>query len=407
LMEAIIHREAESLPATVPLALRMAVEKALEKDPADRYQSMRDLVVDLRRLVRQTKSGAQTDSPVVEKTSRRWQRPQSPVLARERRLWAVAVAVLALVSVALAAALYRAHQPVSVRLHLILAIPPKGNVGFEVGNGIAEAITRASGDLDVTTQALEASIGAAKLLDTGQAQLGLVNNLVAFHTVKTDRLFGHRASFAGAAVLWPNAAQILVRRDMSIASLLALRGKHVSVGQPGAGEAFNSEILLSHLGLLPGGVTVIQEDVEPSIARLLDGSLDAYIGWRGVPLPEISKAMASGQVRLLPIDRELVDGLRLNNPFLIPLTIPKGTYPNQDASVSTVSSKILLVASTSVPPRVIEQILNIIATHLPDLITRHPSASEFDLKKRPTVAEGMSIELHPGAELFYQRISHP
>ena len=35
-------------------ALRAVVEKALEKDPADRYQSMRELVVDFRRLVRQS-----------------------------------------------------------------------------------------------------------------------------------------------------------------------------------------------------------------------------------------------------------------------------------------------------------------------------------------------------------------
>jgi len=407
LMEAVIQREAEPLPATVPLALRMVVEKALEKDPADRYQSMRDLVVDLRRVVRQTKSGAQTDSAVVENTSRRWQRLQSPVLARERRLWAVAVAVLALVSVALAAALYRAHEPATVRTHLTLAIGQKGAAAFEIGIGIAEAVRRESGDFDMTTRALEGSIGPARLLDAGEAQLGLVSNLVAFHTVKTDRLLGHRASFAGAAVLYRNPAQILVRRDASIASLQDLRGKRVSLGAPGVGEGFNSEILLSHFGILPGGVTVIQEDVEPSLARLLDGSLDAYICWRAVPLPEISKAMASGRLGLLAVDGELVDGLRLNHPFLIPLTIPKGTYPNQDAPVSTVSSKMLLVASTSVPPRVIEQILNIIATHIPDLIARHPAASEIDLKKRPTVADGMSIDLHPGAEMFYQRPSRP
>ena len=36
----------------IPPALRKVVEKALEKDPADRYQSMRELVVDLRRLAR-------------------------------------------------------------------------------------------------------------------------------------------------------------------------------------------------------------------------------------------------------------------------------------------------------------------------------------------------------------------
>ena len=81
------------------------------------------------------------------------------------------------------------------------------------------------------------------------------------------------------------------------------------------------------------------------------------------------------------------------------------TYLHQDESVSTVSCKMLLVASASVPPRVVDQILTAIATHIPDLIARHPIASEIDLKKRPTVAEGMSIELHPGAEMFYERAS--
>src|SRR5437879_13334531 len=37
----------------LPLALRFVVEKALEKDPADRYQTMQDLVVALRRVSRQ------------------------------------------------------------------------------------------------------------------------------------------------------------------------------------------------------------------------------------------------------------------------------------------------------------------------------------------------------------------
>jgi TRAP-type uncharacterized transport system substrate-binding protein len=29
------------------------------------------------------------------------------------------------------------------------------------------------------------------------------------------------------------------------------------------------------------------------------------------------------------------------------------------------------------------------------------------LKKRPTIADGMSIDLHPGAEMFYQRAPRP
>jgi serine/threonine protein kinase len=57
LSKAIVYATPEPLPADLPAGLRAAVEKALEKDPADRYQTTRDLVVDLRHAVRQ-KAGA-------------------------------------------------------------------------------------------------------------------------------------------------------------------------------------------------------------------------------------------------------------------------------------------------------------------------------------------------------------
>jgi Tol biopolymer transport system component/predicted Ser/Thr protein kinase len=53
LLQTVIHGAPEPLGEHIPIALRMAVEKALEKDPAERYQTMRDLVVDLRRVARQ------------------------------------------------------------------------------------------------------------------------------------------------------------------------------------------------------------------------------------------------------------------------------------------------------------------------------------------------------------------
>jgi serine/threonine protein kinase len=52
-LQNVMHGTPQPLPQSVPAGLRSLVEKALESDPADRYQSMQELVVDLRRAVRQ------------------------------------------------------------------------------------------------------------------------------------------------------------------------------------------------------------------------------------------------------------------------------------------------------------------------------------------------------------------
>ncbi len=66
LLHAIVHSEPPPLAEDVPPALRALVEKALEKDPADRYQSMRDVVIDLRRV------GRQAEAQAAAKPNRQW-----------------------------------------------------------------------------------------------------------------------------------------------------------------------------------------------------------------------------------------------------------------------------------------------------------------------------------------------
>ena len=77
-LQKVIHQEPEPLDEEIPAALRIAVEKALAKDPAERYQSMRELVVDLRRLVRPRIA----DTPVAAVArSRQWWMPWAAVVA--------------------------------------------------------------------------------------------------------------------------------------------------------------------------------------------------------------------------------------------------------------------------------------------------------------------------------------
>jgi Tol biopolymer transport system component len=82
-LHAIVHRAADRLPESLPLALRDLIERALQKDPAQRVQTMREVVAHLRRLVRE--SGATLVAP-------QWR--QGRTLA-----WTAALTLLTLVAV--------------------------------------------------------------------------------------------------------------------------------------------------------------------------------------------------------------------------------------------------------------------------------------------------------------------
>ena len=87
-LHAIAHDEPAPLPAVLPVGLRLLVEKALEKDPADRFQSMRELVVDLRREARRT-----VEHPIA---------PVATIPGRGSRRWLMAAASLGTAVVAAA-----------------------------------------------------------------------------------------------------------------------------------------------------------------------------------------------------------------------------------------------------------------------------------------------------------------
>ena len=85
-LHGILNAAPKPVGAEVPYELRAMVGKALEKDPADRYQSMREMVVDLKRFQRMKSVEIPAPTPVV---------PRRPALRLTGLAAAVLVAALA------------------------------------------------------------------------------------------------------------------------------------------------------------------------------------------------------------------------------------------------------------------------------------------------------------------------
>lgn len=324
--------------------------------------------------------------------SRFWRRPAFAALIAAALVAAIAVAVVMS---------RRPGEPGAGRPPLRIAVHRAGTVASLVAVALQEVLSSLPGvTVDLVEQ--QGMLGTLRALDAGQIDIGLAFNLLAFHAVKTDRLLGHRSqAITALTVAYPTPAQIIVRADSPVKTVAGLRGKRVSLGTEDSGERFSSRILLSHLGLDVEEPADLK-DFGPSLEGVLDGGLDAYITWRGMPAPDVDEAFAAGRLRLIALDGEPIESLRSKHPFLVGWTIPSRLYANQMAPVPTVTGRILLLASASLSAGLVNEVMRRIDARLPDLIARHPAAAEIELDTRPGLGDGLSIDLHPGAERFFE-----
>ncbi len=287
-----------------------------------------------------------------------------------------------------------------------LATATPSGVYYPLGVGIARLLERELPNVAVEVLVTEGSLENMKLLDRGEADLALVQNDVAFNSAKTDLILGHRNSeIVGLAILYEELAQIVVAKDAGIDTIRDLDDRVASLGPAGSGVRFSSEVMLSHFGIHIREPDSRLWETREAIKGLLDGSLAAAIIWRAIPSPFLEEGFRTGKVELLSIDRQSLSGLRINQPFMVPGTIPAHVYPNQDMPVSTIAVKAMLAASSSVEADLVEDILRMIFTNIPDLIAHHPRAYDISPGTAFRLEDGMPIDLHPGAERFFHSLS--
>lgn len=90
---------------------------------------------------------------------------------------------------------------------------------------------------------------------------------------------------------------------------------------------------------------------------------------------------------------------------MVPVTIHAGVYPNQEAPVSTIAVKAMLAASASVEADLVEDMLRVMLTNIPDLIVHHLRASDISPDNAFRLDDDMSVDLHPGAEKVFRSLS--
>ena len=127
-LQRILHTAPAPL-SDVPEPARIIVDKALEKDPANRYQSMRELAIDVRRLTRGASAGAPSTMPRAATLFTKW------------RYWALAAMAVIIGVVGVYTTRATASRTIDSLVVLPFAVENGADDRVYLAEGISESLT--------------------------------------------------------------------------------------------------------------------------------------------------------------------------------------------------------------------------------------------------------------------------
>jgi TRAP transporter TAXI family solute receptor len=317
---------------------------------------------------------------------------------RARRLAVSAV----LGAVALGATFAVAQTPAFFR------IGTGGTAGtyYPVGGLIANAISGTGGGvpgLVATAVASNGSVANINAVNGGSLESGFSQSDVAYWAYTGTGLFegkGKIGDLRAIATLYPETIHLVARKGAGINSVKDLKGKRVSLDEPGSGTLVDARIVLAAYGLSEKDIKAEYLKPGPAGDRLRDGALDAYFFVGGYPSGAISELASSSGISLVPITGPEADKLLSEYQFFAKDTVPAGAYKDVPET-QTISVNAQWVTSAKQPEALVYNIVKALwsdATRA-KLDSGHAKGKMIRLE---TATSGLGIPLHPGAEKFYR-----
>ncbi len=288
--------------------------------------------------------------------------------------------------------------PASATEFLYMATGGTSGTYYALGGEIANLFAKNIADLDVTAQSTGASAENIRLIDQGEAELGIVQNDVADYAYNGINAFeGEQIqSFAVVASMYPEVVQLVVHADSGINTLADLKGKKVSIGAAGSGVYFNAVQYLEIAGLTVEDIDAQLLSFAESADAIKNRQIDAAFITAGFPNPAIQELGATSSVKLLNLDDQTIDALIAKYPFYAKVTIPAGTYPNQAEDANMVGIRAILICANSLSEDMVYEMVKTLYEKTGDI--SHAKGAEITIDN---ALLGVSTPVHAGAAKYY------
>ncbi len=270
-----------------------------------------------------------------------------------------------------------------------------------LGAGLAEQMNAETPTVHVRPS--EGSLDNLSLVAGGAVEAAFAQNDVAYMATRGEGMFEGAEPMGGLRALcsiYPEALQLVTRRDAGIASVGDLAGRSVDMGPEDSGIRINAEQVLTAAGLTVDQLDRVQgKPVDVALDDLVAGTVDAVFVTGVYPFHEIAAHSARSPLVLVQLSEDEVGTLWQNAPFMLPLTVPGRTYPGQKDPVRTVGVTALLVVREDLPDETVTALMDALLAH-GDALFPHSALAYFI--STATADRGLSIPLHPAARAYLE-----
>ena len=231
--------------------------------------------------------------------------------------------------------------------NLVLATGSVSGIYYGLGTNLAESAKHENLSMEVLpTQGSRENL---LLLAKGQAQFCIAQSDVIHEALTGTETFTEPlTNLQAIAPLYTEVVQILVRNPLHLGHIQDIRGKRIAVGPAGGGTESNVRLILESAGISAREVDLVNMSFDEEITAIAKNQIDVAFFTSGYPMNAVRTILQEDEATMMELSPELLERLVDENPYFRITYIPAGTYPNQNANITTLGVPAILLTSSAV-----------------------------------------------------------
>lgn len=286
----------------------------------------------------------------------------------------------------------------SGRQTMSIATGSTSGLYYPLGGGLASLWSRTLDGVNMKAETTAGSVTNLIQVAKGESEVGFTQGDALADALAGAGRFPEPLPLVALGKLYPNVVHLVAVRGGGIASVQDLRGRRVSVGAPGSGNAVTAWNVLRAVGLSEDDFAVRQLDYTQTSNGLKDGTLDAGFIAGGLGIAAVVELAIARDMILVPFTEEEIAAVQASTPAYTGFQVPPGVYRGVDRHVLTPTLWNLLVVHPSMEDELAYRLTRTIFERRDGLADISRVAGFFT----PTLASDVGrIPLHPGAARYY------